>query len=144
MTREGHTGAFATEAKEGGAGHEAGVGAGAVGGWAWGLGVGWAEGFCAVAALGGGLELLTLAASSLTWPASEAKCYNFGHSLFFILLSLTSLLLICDSSSFSSMISYLRQYDVVSVLDSSIPHSSCTRMTLSYIMRRQPASLVCP
>src|SRR6266702_3333488 len=72
-TREGHAGAFATEAKEGGAGRAAGVGAGAVGGWAWGLGVGWAEGFLAAAALGGGPEPLTLAASSLTWPASEAK-----------------------------------------------------------------------
>src|SRR6266702_5753784 len=73
MTKEGRTGAFTTEAKEGGAGHEAGMGAGAVGGWAWGLGVGWAEGFVAAAALGGGSEPLTLAASSLTWPASEAK-----------------------------------------------------------------------
>ncbi len=66
-------GVFTTEAKEGGAGREAGVGAGAVGGWAWGLEVGWAEGFLAVAALGGGPEPLTLAASSLTWPASKAK-----------------------------------------------------------------------
>src|SRR6266702_6600956 len=73
MTKEGHAGAFATEAKEGGAGREAGAGAGAVGGWAQGLGVGWAEGFLAAAALGGGPELLTLAASSLTWPANEAK-----------------------------------------------------------------------
>ncbi len=53
MTKEGHAGVFATEAKEGGAGQEAGVGAGAVGGWAQGLGVGWAEGFFAAAALGG-------------------------------------------------------------------------------------------
>jgi len=75
-TREGHAGAFATEAKEGGAGRAAGVGAGAVGGWAWGLGVGWAEGFLAAAALGGGPEPLTLAASSLTWPASEAKAVS--------------------------------------------------------------------
>jgi len=44
-----------------------------VGGWAWGLGVGWAEGFVAAAALGGGPEPLTFAASSLTWPASKAK-----------------------------------------------------------------------
>src|SRR6266702_4248629 len=72
-TREGHAGAFATEAKEGGAGRAAGVGAGAVGGWAWGVGVGWAEGFLAAAALGGGPEPLTLAASSLTWPANEVK-----------------------------------------------------------------------
>src|SRR6266571_1861860 len=72
-TREGCAGVFATEAKEGGARREAGVGAGAVGGGAWGLGVGWAEGFFAVAALGGGPEPWTLAASSLTWPASEAK-----------------------------------------------------------------------
>jgi|SRR6266702_2063978 len=73
MTREGRAGVFTTEAKEGGAGQEAGVGAEAVGGWAQGVGVGWAEGFLAAAALGGGPELLTLAASSLTWPASEAK-----------------------------------------------------------------------
>src|SRR6266702_4569021 len=75
-TNEGRAGAFTTEAKEGGAGHEAGVGAGAVGGWAWGLEGGWAEGFCAAAALGGGLELLTLAASSLTWLASKAKAIS--------------------------------------------------------------------
>jgi len=73
MTREGHAGDFSTKAKEGGTGCEAGVGAGVVGGWAWGLGVGWAEGVFAVAALGGGLEPLTLAVSSLTWPASKAK-----------------------------------------------------------------------
>ena len=73
MTREGHAGVFTTEAKEGGAGCEAGVGAGAVGGWARGLGVGWAGGFFAVAAWGGGLEPLTLSVSSLTWPANEAK-----------------------------------------------------------------------
>src|SRR6266702_2798030 len=73
MTREGRAGDFATEAKEGGAGCEAGVGAGAVGGWARGLVGGWAEGFLAVAALGGGSEPLTLAVSSLTWPASKAK-----------------------------------------------------------------------
>src|SRR6266702_3016839 len=72
-TKEGRAGVFATEAKEGGAGHKAGVGAGAVGGRAQGLGVGWAEGFCAVATFGGGPEPLTLAASSLTWPASKAK-----------------------------------------------------------------------
>ncbi len=60
ITREGHAGVFTTEAKEGGAGHEAGVGAGAVGGWARGLGVGWAEGFLAAAAMGGGPDPLTL------------------------------------------------------------------------------------
>ncbi len=59
-TSEGHAGAFTTEAKEGGAGREAGEGAGAVGGWAWGLSVGWAEGFFIVATLGGGLDPLTL------------------------------------------------------------------------------------
>ncbi len=73
MTKEGHAGAFTIEAKEGGAGREVGVGAGATGGWARGLVGGWAEGFLAAAALGGGLESLTLAASSLTWPASKAK-----------------------------------------------------------------------
>src|SRR6266571_4804515 len=73
MTKEGRAGAFTTEAKEGGAGCEAGVGVGAVGGWAEGLGVGWAEGFLAAATLGGGLELLTLAESSLTWLASKVK-----------------------------------------------------------------------
>ena len=35
-TKEGRAGVFATEAKEGGAGREAGVGTGAVGGWAQG------------------------------------------------------------------------------------------------------------
>src|SRR6266702_1173629 len=60
-TREGRAGDFATEAKEGGAGCEAGVGAGAVGGWARGLVGGWAEDFLAVAALGVGSEPLTLA-----------------------------------------------------------------------------------
>ncbi len=59
--------------KEGGAGREAGAGAEAAGGGARGLGVVRAGGFGAVAALGGGPEPLTLAASSLTWPASEAK-----------------------------------------------------------------------
>ncbi len=49
------------------------MGAGAAGGLARVLGVGWAEGFGAAAALGGGPEPLTLAASSLTWPANEAK-----------------------------------------------------------------------
>jgi len=73
MTREGRAGVLATEAKEGGAGQEAGVGAGVVGGGAWGLEGGWAEGFFAAAALGGGPELLTLVASSLTWSASEVK-----------------------------------------------------------------------
>src|SRR6266702_2923689 len=75
-TNEGHAGVFTTEAKEGGAGREAGLGTGAVGGWAQGLGVGWAEGFLAAATLGGGPEPLTLAASSLTWPASEAKAIS--------------------------------------------------------------------
>src|SRR6266702_5792745 len=63
-TKESRAGVFTTEAKEGGAGWEAGVGAGAVGGWARGLGVGWAGGFFAVAAGGGGLEPLTLSVSS--------------------------------------------------------------------------------
>ncbi len=58
-TREGCAGAFTTEAKEGGAGREAGVGVGAVGGWACALEGVWAEGFLAAATLGGGLELLT-------------------------------------------------------------------------------------
>jgi len=71
MTNEGRAGVFATEAKEGGAGCEAGAGAGAVGGWAWGLGVGRAEGFFAVAALGGDPEPLTLSVSSLTWPVLQ-------------------------------------------------------------------------
>src|SRR6266571_1714060 len=75
-TREGRVGDFATAAKEGGAGREAGAGAGAVGGWARGLGVGWAEGFLAAATLGGGPEPLTLSASTLTWPASEAKAVS--------------------------------------------------------------------
>src|SRR6266702_3971243 len=75
-TNEGRAGVFATEAKEGGAGREAGVRAGVAGGWARGLGVGWAEGFLAAAALGGGPEPLTFAASSLTWPASEAKAIS--------------------------------------------------------------------
>src|SRR6266702_6028026 len=75
-TREGHAGVFTTEAKEGGAGQAAGVGMGAWGGWAQGSGVGWAEGFFAVAAMGGGPEPLTLAASSLTWPASKAKAVS--------------------------------------------------------------------
>src|SRR6266702_1774387 len=72
------------------------------------------------------------------------KCYNFGHGLFLIYLSLTSLFLIRASSSFCSMISFLRHYNISSVLDLPLANSSCTRMTSSYVMRRQPASLICP
>src|SRR6266702_4479484 len=72
------------------------------------------------------------------------QCYDFGHSLFFTYLSLTSLPLIRAGSSFFHMISSLRHYDVILILDPLTPSSSCTRMTSSYVMRRQPASLVCP
>ena len=72
------------------------------------------------------------------------SCYDFGHGLFFVYLSLTSSSLICAGSSFSSMISFLRHYNVIPVLDLLIPNSSCTRMTSSYVMRCQLVSLVCP
>src|SRR6266702_5396438 len=71
-------------------------------------------------------------------------CYNFRHSLFFTYLSLTSPSPIHAASSFFRMISSLRHYDTIPILDLPILSSSCTRMTSSYIMRRQPASLVCP
>ena len=71
-------------------------------------------------------------------------CYDSGHGLFSYCLSLTS--------SFLSVPAHLsRIHYVIStslwrhrILDSSILTSSCTRMTSSYIMQRQLASLVCP
>ncbi len=54
------------------------------------------------------------------------------------------ILIICATSS-------LLSYDIIPtsrlhhlILSLLIPHSSCTRMTSSYVMRCQPVSLVCP
>src|SRR6266702_890461 len=82
--------------------------------------------------------------ASLNWSNLSATLLRFGHGHFLISLSLTSHLLIRAGSSFLRYCVITTSLRRHSLLDSPTPHSSCTRMTSSYVMRRHPASWVCP